>query len=185
MVSALRRLHLRGSLPQIYENPSRNKVTMLITPSCFLPLVDFYHPYQMNGYSAICHVRVLQDNDRTTVVLFSEIKDNPGPSVTKAAGTILATLPAELRKHRVLRDPTREVIFVEHYNEKLIYGNPNRKNFNRYCVVELNKETRTARFSHTTVKGLAEKTGYAVERFAISENRLDIFELSQACGGSR
>ncbi len=76
------------------------------------PLIDRIYEYEgYHGRPARCRLRIFTDPDRPTVVLVSELPDNPGTSVTNRAAYLHGKVAAEFRL-----DPST-LLWIEHYTD--------------------------------------------------------------------
>lgn len=113
----------------------------------------------------ICHVRLVCTGQGSLVVA-SEIRYNPGPSVTNAIEgiwcAILKRYPAG-----ILGDSP---LFVEHYNDEAVYGEAGLGE--RLAMVRLGKGS--AAWRHTTPAEIAALVGCAPQDLSIPFERLVI-----------
>ncbi len=72
-------------------------------------------PYQQFGQRGLCHLRILQQEQKT-IVIATEIPVNPGKSVTNAAEAIATQAVQEFQL-----DPTT-TRFIEHYTKESYEG---------------------------------------------------------------
>jgi hypothetical protein len=100
-----------------------------------------------------CHLRIVRGTLRT-VFLVSEVRHNPGPSVTNAIEGIWSTISTTFLRAFHVADP----LLVEHYNDEAVYGESGRPP--RFAIAFLSPG-RTA-WKHVSIKELAALAGCPV-----------------------
>lgn len=82
------------------------------------------HPVYPGSPEGVCRLRVYRDQDRPTVIVMTELRNNPGPSVTQAAPAI-----AERAIRWFHLDPTC-ILWIEHIEDRFqvisFYGSAGR-----------------------------------------------------------
>jgi hypothetical protein len=113
----------------------------------------------------VCHLRMIV-KEQGTLLIASEIRHNPGPSVTNAIegiwSTILKTYPESILGNNPL--------LVEHYNDEAVYGESGLGE--RLALVRMQKG-QTA-WCHTSPAEIAVLTGCVLGDLEIPLNRLII-----------
>ena len=117
---------------------------------------DVYLSYQglAPGSTGLCHLRVIRGELRTAF-LVSEVRHNPGPSVTNAIEGIWSAVLASFPQAEWLPDP----LLVEHFNDAAVYGTAGREE--RYAIAYLLPGTTA--WKHVTAAEVAILIGCAEE----------------------
>src|SRR5437870_4300282 len=72
-------------------------------------VVDRFHFYGFHGCTAWCALEILRLDDGRTVVIATEVKDNPGTSITNACEHLACRICIEFSIHPI------DLIWIEHY----------------------------------------------------------------------
>lgn len=113
----------------------------------------------------VCHLRVIV-KDLGTLLVASEIRHNPGPSVTNAIEGIWTTILKKYPDGALGDNP----LLVEHYNDEAVYGESGLGE--RLALVRLQKGRTSWR--HTTPAEISALVGCALEDLTIPLDRLVI-----------
>ncbi len=113
----------------------------------------------------VCHLRVIAKGQGTLLVA-SEIRHNPGPSVTNAIEGIWSSILEKYSDEALGANP----LLVEHYNDEAVYGEKGLGE--RLAMVRLQKGRTDWR--HTTRSEIAALVGCSPEDLSIPLERLVI-----------
>jgi hypothetical protein len=113
----------------------------------------------------VCHLRMIV-KEQGTLLITSEIRHNPGPSVTNAIEGIWSTILKKYPESILGNNP----LLVEHYNDEAVYGEPGLGE--RLALVRMQKG-QTA-WCHTNPAEIAVLTGCVLDDLEIPLNRLII-----------
>lgn len=69
-----------------------------------------------------CHIRFIRPSTCSPMVVISEIKNNPGASVTNAMEFIMQALKATLPEKGIAVKEVDATTWIEHYNDAVVYG---------------------------------------------------------------
>lgn len=132
---------------------------------------DLYFRYHAFNTPSFCHVRVLQGEGETVVVI-SEPAENSGPSITNTAGVLIPLLRGHLEREAIL-DRGEPVAWVEHYDRQSVYRRVDHRVRHSYAEVWVEEEGG-AHWCHLGEGPafLAERFNYPEECFEIPEERL-------------
>lgn len=112
------------------------------------------------GIWGVCHLRIVQGRKKT-LYLASEIRHNPGPSVTNAIQGIWRAIQEEYRL-------PEDALLVEHYSDTAVYGE--KWLGNRLATVRI--QCGYPSWQHITEEDLAKEVGCSVADLAIPYDRL-------------
>lgn len=131
---------------------------------------DLYFRYFAYNCPSVCHVRVLQGQEESVAIL-SELRENPGPSVTNTVGWLIPLLRAHLEQEGILECGDR-VTWVEHVDCDVVYrkGHLARHSYTEVWLGEAGSPNWC--YLSDTLDFLAERFNYPGECFDIGEARL-------------
>jgi hypothetical protein len=134
-------------------------------------IVDSYlvYPGIVPSSWGVCHLRMIV-KDQGTLLIASEIRHNPGPSVTNAIEGIWTTIMKNSPDGVLGENP----LLVEHYNDEAVYGEVGLGE--RLALVRMQKGQTDWR--HTSPAEVAALAGCAPEDLAIPLDRLIIHKAS-------
>lgn len=114
------------------------------------------------GSWGVCHLRIVR-GQRKTLYIASEIRHNPGPSITNAIHGIWRTVQGE-------HCASNNAVLVEHYSDAAVYGD--KWPGNRLAIVTIRKGRPS--WQHITSKALATAVGCSVANLVVPHDRLVI-----------
>lgn len=161
---------------------------------------EFAHTFR--GYTgvteAICHVRVLFDVDKPTVVIYSQGKDH-GLSIQSESERIIENLSLILKAKGI--EKREKTFWIEHWTEKgsttektlYLRVNPDASDSTRFSftspealleVTEYSEEDLTDasaynRWSVTSPAALSEATGYSEADLTVPDEQVDALDVHQ------
>lgn len=115
----------------------------------------------------VCHLRMIV-KDQGTLLIASEIRHNPGPSVTNAIEGIWTTIMEASPEGVLGQNP----LLVEHYNDEAVYGETGL--VERLALVRM--QSGQTGWRHTSPAEIAALAGCAPEDLVIPLDRLIIYK---------
>lgn len=132
-------------------------------------IYDFYHDYQSYKLApSKVHVRVVFNTDMPTIVVMSELKHNPGPSITNSVRAAVESIRDFLSKNSLVDG--EPMLWVEHYCPKAVYNDP--KDKDTYDLVSIDTPTVAWKHCQGGIDDLAALSGHDRENFVIAEHLL-------------
>ena len=117
------------------------------------------------GTVGICHLRAIPGKKKT-VLLASELTNNPGPSITNSAGAIWYFIFARDLSQGIFPE---WALLVEHYNDRAILGLV--EGSDRYAIVHIGPE-KNVHWSHQSPEKIAELAGISATDLEVDESIL-------------
>ena len=120
----------------------------------------------------ICHVRIIRTDSNIACVL-SELKNNPGHSITNLAPRLQAEVDDVISERGYLDDIDNIPVWVEHYNDSVIYEDPKgQSRYDRILNLYSGGDVEWETLSKGKLENLCKEQSLPVDAFKIPTERL-------------
>jgi len=117
-------------------------------------------PGFLPGSWGVCHLRIVR-GERKTLYLASEIRHNPGPSITNAIQGVWRAIQERYC-------PSDHAVLVEHYSDAAVYGDE----WLGSRLAKVRIQDGCPFWQHITGEALATEAGCSVADFTVPHDRL-------------